>query len=103
MVLERVADKWAVLVLGRIDDEAVRFNQLRREIQGISQKILSQALKKLERDGLIRSEVGHSAGKGRIFDHAAWQDPSRHDQGLARWAKASIEALLEAQCRYDAT
>jgi DNA-binding HxlR family transcriptional regulator len=57
MVLERVADRWAVLILGRIDDKPVRCNQLRREIQGISQKILLQALKKLERDGPIQDEV----------------------------------------------
>ena len=44
MVLNRVADKWVVLILGRIDDEPVRFNQLRREIQGISKKVLSRAL-----------------------------------------------------------
>ena len=51
-ILDRVGDKWAVLLLLR--DEPLRFNQLRRTIEGISQKMLSQVLKSLERDGLVR-------------------------------------------------
>ena len=41
LVLDRVADKWAVLILGLLADEPVRFNGLRRLIEGISQKMLS--------------------------------------------------------------
>lgn len=52
-VLDRLADKWALLILDRLRSGPVRFNQLRRDIQGISQKVLSQTLKKLERDGLV--------------------------------------------------
>ena len=51
MVLDRVADKWAVL--GLLMDGPVRFNSLRRTVEGISQKMLSQTLKSLERDGLV--------------------------------------------------
>ena len=57
LVLDRIADKWAVLVLGLLGDGPVRFNQLRRRIQGISQKMLSQTLKSLERDGLVSRKV----------------------------------------------
>ena len=53
LVLDRVADKWAVLILGSLRDQPVRFNELRRMIEGISQKMLSQTLKSLERDGLV--------------------------------------------------
>jgi len=53
LVLDRVADKWAVLILGLLGDGPVRFNQIRRQIEGISQKVLSQSLKSLERDGLV--------------------------------------------------
>src|SRR6202048_2714774 len=52
--LDRVGDKWAVLILLLVRDEPMRFNALRRAIEGISQKMLSQVLKSLERDGLIR-------------------------------------------------
>ena len=54
VVLDRIADKWAVLVLGLLRDGPVRFNRLRRDIEGISQKMLSQTLKNLERDGLVQ-------------------------------------------------
>src|SRR4029434_453505 len=53
-ILDRVGDKWAVLILLLIRHEPMRFNALRRAIEGISQKMLSQVLKSLERDGLIR-------------------------------------------------
>eukprot|EP01035_Chromulina_nebulosa_P030683 gene30683-40796_t len=53
----RVGDKWALLILDRLDGGPVRFNHLRRDISGISQKVLSQTLKKLERDGLISRTV----------------------------------------------
>ena len=53
-ILDRVGDKWAVLILLLVRDEPMRFNALRRTIEGISQKMLSQVLKSLERDGLVR-------------------------------------------------
>ena len=53
-ILDRVGDKWAVLILLLVRDEPMRFNALRRTIEGISQKMLSQVLKSLERDGLIK-------------------------------------------------
>ena len=49
-ILDRVGDKWAVLILLLLRNEPLRFNQLRRAIEGISQKMLSQVLKSLERD-----------------------------------------------------
>ena len=49
-----IGDKWAVLILILVRDEPMRFNALRRTIEGISQTMLSQVLKSLERDGLIR-------------------------------------------------
>lgn len=52
-VLDHVAGKWTNLVLGRLQEsETKRFSQLRREVGGISQKMLTQTLRGLERDGL---------------------------------------------------
>ena len=53
VVLDRIADKWTVLVLGLLCQRPLRFNQLRREVDGLTQKMLSQTLKALERDGLV--------------------------------------------------
>src|ERR1700758_2181970 len=56
-ILDRVGDKWAVLILLLLRNEPMRFNALRRAIEGISQKMLAQVLRSLERDGLVRRRV----------------------------------------------
>ena len=58
-VLAVLADKWVLLVLGvlRMDGGAVRFNDLRRRLDGITQKMLTRTLRTLERDGLVRRDV----------------------------------------------
>src|ERR1700748_181466 len=56
-ILDRVGDKWAVLILLLLRDEPMRFNVLRRAIEGISQKMLAQVLRRLERYALIKRGV----------------------------------------------
>jgi DNA-binding HxlR family transcriptional regulator len=56
-VLARIGDKWSVLVVSRLGDGPVRFNELRRSIGGISQRMLTLTLRGLERDGLITRTV----------------------------------------------
>src|SRR5215217_8023930 len=98
MVLDRIADKWAVLVLGLLGDGPVRFNQLRRQIEGISQKMLSQTLKSLERDGLVSRRaiatvpvtVEYSITPlGATLAGAV--DP------LREWAETNLKEVLNAQ------
>jgi len=102
-ILDRVGDKWAVLILLLLRDEPLRFNQLRRAIEGISQKMLSQVLKSLERDGLVKRRaiatvpvtVEYSITPlGRTL--AAAVDPLRD------WAERNLKDVLAAQRRYDA-
>ena len=56
-VLARIGDKWSVLVVSRLGDGPLRFNELRRSIGGISQRMLTLTLRGLERDGLITRTV----------------------------------------------
>ena len=56
-VLARIGDKWSVLVVSRLGDGPLRFNELRRAIGGISQRMLTLTLRGLERDGLITRTV----------------------------------------------
>ncbi|QCK86989.1 helix-turn-helix transcriptional regulator [Phreatobacter aquaticus] len=102
VVLDRVGDKWAVLILILLHDEPQRFNQLRRRIDGISQKMLSQTLKSLERDGLIRRTAFATVPVtveyaitplGRTL-HAAVD-------ALRIWAEAHLGEVQKAQARYD--
>lgn len=103
MVLDRIADKWAVLILDRLEDGPVRFNAIRREIKGISQKVLSQTLKKLERDGLVTRTVYPTVPVtveyaltplGRTLTETV--------SALAHWAEHNMDAVLAAQATYDA-
>ena len=51
--LDRIADKWTALIVGLLGERTHRFGELRRGIEGISHKVLSQTLQSLERDGLV--------------------------------------------------
>lgn len=103
VILDRIADKWAVLVLGILFSGPVRFNELRRRIDGVSQKMLSQTLKSLERDGLVSRKATPTVPVTVEYSItplgatlAATVD------GLRIWAESNIDDVLAAQKRYDA-
>ena len=56
-LLDRLGDKWTVLVVGLLEAGPVRFNRLRAALPGISQKVLTSTLRSLERDGLVHRQV----------------------------------------------
>lgn len=56
-LLDRIADKWTTLLLTTLDEQPMRFNALKRRIGGVSQKMLSQTLRQMERDGLATRHV----------------------------------------------
>src|ERR1700676_707310 len=102
-ILDRVGDKGAVLILLLLGEEPMRFNALRRAIEGISQKMLSQVLKSLERDGLIRRRAIATVPVTVEYSItplgatlAAAVDPLRD------WAERNLKEVLTAQRRYDA-
>jgi DNA-binding HxlR family transcriptional regulator len=104
LVLDRLADKWALLILDRLQKEPVRFNQLKRDIKGISQKVLSQTLKKLERDGLVSRTIFPTVPV--TVEYALTQlGDSLTDtvSALAHWAEHNMDAVLAAQHAYDLT
>lgn len=55
--LNRISDKWTALIVGQLEKRPHRFSELLTAIDGVSQKMLTQTLRKLERDGLVRREV----------------------------------------------
>jgi DNA-binding HxlR family transcriptional regulator len=55
--LDRIADKWTALIVGLLGERTHRFGELRRSIEGISHKVLTQTLRSLERDGLVHRET----------------------------------------------
>jgi DNA-binding HxlR family transcriptional regulator len=102
-ILDRVGDKWAVLILLMLRGEPMRFNALRRAIEGISQKMLSQVLRSLERDGLIKRRaiatvpvtVEYSITPLGLTLAAAVDH-------LRDWAEHHLKEVLAEQRRYDA-
>jgi len=57
VLLEQIADKWSILILGALCQEPLRFNTLKRRLDGVTQKALTQSLRKLERNGIISRRV----------------------------------------------
>jgi DNA-binding HxlR family transcriptional regulator len=103
LVLDRIADKWAVLVLGLLGNGPVRFNRLRRQIEGISQKMLSQTLKSLERDGLVSRKVTPTVPVTVEYSITPLGETlSATVDSLRIWAETHMEKVLVAQRQYDA-
>jgi DNA-binding HxlR family transcriptional regulator len=103
IVLDHIADKWAALILWKLTNGPIRFNQLRRDIQGISQKVLSQTLKQLERDGLLNRQAFATVPVTVEYSVT----PLGHTlaekmAGISLWAQDNIDQVLAAQAKYDA-
>ena len=102
LILDRIADKWTVLIVGALENKTKRFGELRKEIGGISQKMLTQTLRGLERDGIVTRtiyavvppKVEYSlTGLGRRLVHMF--------EAIRDWSESNIEDVLEARDRYD--
>lgn len=103
MIFDRLSDKWTLLILDRLREQPVRFNQLLREIQGISQKMLSQTLKNLERDGLISRHAFPTVPVTVEYSITPLgQTLSNTVNVLIHWAENNADAVLAAQRAYDA-
>jgi DNA-binding HxlR family transcriptional regulator len=102
IVLDRIADKWAVLIVGALDGKTKRFGELSREIGGVSIKMLTHTLRGLERDGIVirkvypsvPPKVEYSLTKlGRTLVSVL--------EGIRNWAESNIEHILKAREDYD--
>jgi len=102
MVLDRIADKWTVLVIGALENETKRFGELRKEIGGVSQKMLTQTLRGLERDGLVARVVYASVPpKVEYSLTKLGRTLVRILEAVRQWSEKSIEDVLKARDKYD--
>lgn len=102
MLLDRIGDKWTVLILGLLVQGPVRFNALRRQIEGVSQKVLAQVLKDLERDGLIRRRAFPTVPVTVEYSITPLGATLAETvAGLTQWAEAHMQAVIAARRRYD--
>ena len=101
-ILDRVGDKWSVLVIALLGDRSHRFNELRRQIDGISQRMLTLTLRQLERDGLVSRTV-HATVPPRV-DYALTplgESVLEPLNGLIGWAAEHGTDIAEARLRYE--
>jgi DNA-binding HxlR family transcriptional regulator len=105
ILLDLVGDKWTVLVFGSLCDHGGkrRFNAIRRDIPGISQKSLTQCLRRLERTGLLRRHV-YTSASGLAVEYAFTELGDTLDGpvgALLSWTAANADAVRRSQAEFD--
>jgi DNA-binding HxlR family transcriptional regulator len=102
-VLDRVGDKWTVLVIVTLGKGPKRFNELRRAIASISQRMLTLTLRCLERDGLV-ARTAYATIPPRV--EYALTELGRSllvpVDGLGSWARQNRQKIVQARLRFDA-
>lgn len=102
-LLQRIGDKWTVLVVATLGEGPRRFNELRREIPSVSQRMLTLTLRNLERDGLVSRAVTPSIPPRVDYaltglGHSLLTPVS----ALTEWALDNVAAIHAAHARFDA-
>lgn len=102
LLLDRIGDKWSVLVITILSDGPLRFSELRTRIDGISQKMLTQTLRALERDGMVNRTVYPEIPPRVEYELTAnGRSLTVPLQALTEWAVAHMPDVVRAQQRYD--
>lgn len=103
IVLDQISDKWTVLILGVLRDGPVRFNSLKRKLEGVSQKVLATTLKKLERNGLlVRSAYPTVPVTVEYALTPLGRALSELVTEVRCWAEENITDVLNSQKAFDA-
>ncbi|MBO1902230.1 helix-turn-helix transcriptional regulator [Leucobacter weissii] len=101
-ILDRIGDRWTVLIVGALGADTARFSELKRRVEGISQKMLTQTLRGMERDGLVLRTV-HPEVPVRV-------EYTLTDAGLSLraplkaledWSIEHLGSVLDHQASYD--
>jgi DNA-binding HxlR family transcriptional regulator len=103
-VLDCIADKWTVLIIRRLADGTLRFAQLRRAVDGISQKVLTNTLRGLERDGIVTRRIYASVPpKVEYSLTSLGRSLCNLVEDICSWAEANIEQVQAAREIYDSS
>ncbi|MDO1584968.1 winged helix-turn-helix transcriptional regulator [Rhizobium oryzicola] len=101
-ILSRVGDKWTIQVIVALRQGPARFNGMKRQVNGISQQMLTRTLKALERDGMVVRTVHHSTPpqvEYRLTELGF--SLSETARQLAEWATLNSDAIAQNRIRYD--
>ncbi|MFC0527388.1 winged helix-turn-helix transcriptional regulator [Phytohabitans kaempferiae] len=101
-ILDRVADKWSLLVIALLERRTLRFTELRNKIDGISQRMLSVTLRQLERDGLVERTV-YPVVPPRVEYALTPLGATLHTtiQALVTWTEEHQDEIAAARASYD--
>lgn len=100
--LEHVTGRWGALTLGALHDGTFRFNELRRRVDGVSEKMLSQTLHALERDGLVHREAQPTNPPRVDYELTPLgREITDRLMNLIHFVEGRMDGVLEARDRYD--
>ena len=103
-VLSRVGDKWTILVVGELGQGQKRFNEIRRALGSISQRMLTLTLRGLERDGLVTRTVFPTVPPRVDYELTKLgRSLLEPVSGIGLWARQNRERIQEARRRFDST
>jgi DNA-binding HxlR family transcriptional regulator len=102
-VLDRIGDKWSVLVVILLGEGTKRFSELQRAIEGISQRMLTRTLRSLERDGLVARTVFPTVPPRVDYELTDFGRTLLEPlASLAAWAEQHRDAIQASRARHDA-
>ena len=101
-ILKRVGDKWSILIVMLLSDGPKRFTELKRSVDGISQRMLTLTLRNLERDGLISRTVTPSIPPRVDYELTSLgQSLKQPVIALGQWAQENLDEIDECRRRFD--
>ncbi|WP_066461805.1 winged helix-turn-helix transcriptional regulator [Sanguibacter suarezii] len=101
-MLDRIGDRWTVLIVGTLADGPLRFGEIARRIDGISQKMLTQTLRGLERDGLVERTLYPQVPPRVEYELTDAGHTLREPlKALEEWAAAHMATVIAARSEYD--
>jgi DNA-binding HxlR family transcriptional regulator len=101
-LLDQIADKWSVLILAALCKKPLRFNELKRCLDGITQKALTQALRRLERNGILGRRVIPSSQVAVEYSITPLGRTLEHPfSALYLWTLEHLDTVIKAQATFD--
>jgi DNA-binding HxlR family transcriptional regulator len=102
LLFDQIADKWSMMVLTVLDAGPMRFNAIKRQLEGVTQKALTQCLRRLERNGLLSRRVIVTSPIGVEYEITplgrSLQPPFK---ALYAWTKDHLDAVEDARQAFD--
>ncbi len=101
-VLDRIGDKWTVLIVLLLSDGALRFTDLRGQLGRVAPKVLTQTLRRMERDGLVTREVFAEVPPRVEYELTdLGHSLIKPIAAIGDWAETHVERIMSAQLAYD--